>query len=95
MIKTLKESFVYRIAGMIEKTKRPKGESEKQLDVLIYGLTVLLSLVVFSLGLTIKLLGYSLSLPILLGFYVCLLPTTIGALEEAIGISGLTRQQAI
>ncbi len=88
VIKTLKESFVYRIAGMIEKTKRPKGESEKQLDVLIYGLTVLLSLVVFSLGLTIKLLGYSLSLPILLGFYVCLLPTTIGALEEAIGISG-------
>ncbi|MDP8023146.1 MAG: potassium-transporting ATPase subunit KdpB [Conexivisphaerales archaeon] len=89
--KTLKESYVYRIAGMIEKTKRPKGESEKQLDILIYGLTLLLSFVVFSLGITINLLGYSLNLPILLGFYVCLLPTTIGALEEAIGISGLTR----
>jgi len=89
--KTLKESYVYRIAGMIEKTKRPKGESEKQLDALIYGITFLLSLVIFSLGVTIRLLGYSLSLPILLGFYVCLLPTTISALEEAISISGLTR----
>ncbi len=89
--KTLKESYVYRIASMIEKTKRPKDESEKQLDILLYGLSFLLSLVVFSLGLIIRLLGFSLSLPILLGFYVCLLPTTIGALEEAIGISGLTR----
>ncbi|MGC8569025.1 MAG: potassium-transporting ATPase subunit KdpB [Nitrososphaeria archaeon] len=89
--KTLKESYVYRIAGMIERTKRPKGESERQLDSLLYGLTVLLSLVIVSLGLTLYLLGYPLNVPVLMGFYVCLLPTTIGALEEAIGISGLIR----
>ncbi len=89
--KSIKESYVYRIASLIEKTKRPKGESEKQLDLLIFGLSVILSLVVLSLGLVLYLLHYPINLPILLGFYVCLLPTTIGGLEEAIGISGLSR----
>ncbi len=80
---------------MIEKTKRPKSQSEQELNIILYVLTVIFTVIIAALFAIIDVLGFSPNPAILLAFYVCLLPTTIGALHEAIGISGIARMWKI
>ncbi|MEM3855139.1 MAG: potassium-transporting ATPase subunit KdpB [Conexivisphaerales archaeon] len=91
VVKPVRESYVSKIAGMIEKTKRPKSPSEQELNLILYVLTAIFTVIIIAIYVIINALGYSLNPAILLAFYVCLLPTTIGALHEAIGISGIAR----
>jgi len=91
VVKPVKESYVSKIAAMIEGTKRPKSQSEKELNLIINVLTAIFTIIIISLFVILTEIGYKPNPAILLAFYVCLLPTTIGALHEAIGISGIAR----
>lgn len=95
VVKPVKESYVSKIATMIEKTKRPKSQSEQELNLIIYVLTAIFTVVIIALFVILSEIGYKPNPVILLAFYVCLLPTTIGALHEAIGISGIARMWKI
>lgn len=95
VVKPVGESYISKIANMIEKTKRPKSQSEQQLNIILYVLTVIFTVIIVALFAIINALGFSPDPAILLAFYVCLLPTTIGALHEAIGISGIARMWKI
>ncbi|MCL4343782.1 MAG: potassium-transporting ATPase subunit KdpB [Nitrososphaerota archaeon] len=95
VVKPVGESYVSKIADMIEKTKRPKSQSEQELNLILYVLTAIFTVVIIALFVIVGALGYRPNPAILLAFYVCLLPTTIGALHEAIGISGIARMWKI
>ncbi len=91
VVKSLEESFVIRVARLISSSKRPRGENERALHVLVSMFAVLFSTIIIFLYLLLMAEGVVPNPLILMAFYVCLLPTTIGALEEAIGISGIAK----
>jgi len=95
VVKPVAESYISKIANMIEKTKRPKSQSELELNLILYILSAIFTTVIISLFVILNMLGYRPNPAILLAFYVCLLPTTIGALHDAIGISGTARMWKI
>lgn len=95
----LGDSFLDRMIGLVESSKRQATPNEKALNVLLISLTVIFIIVTFTLpsfvDFGLKQSGGdgsgNLSLPVLIALLVCLIPTTIGALISAIGISGIDR----
>jgi len=92
-------SFLDRMIGMVEASKRQATPNEKALTVLLISLTIVFVIVTFTLPVFVN-FGISqsqsttqsgISLPVLIALLVCLIPTTIGALLSAIGISGIDR----
>ncbi len=93
------DSFLDRMIGMVESSKRQATPNEKALNVLLASLTAVFLIVTLSLpafvGFGLEQSGADASgnipLPVLVALLVCLIPTTIGALVSAIGISGIDR----
>jgi len=93
------DSFLDRMIGMVESSKRQATPNEKALNVLLVSLTAVFLIVTFTLpafvDFALKQSGgdssANISLPVLVALLVCLIPTTIGALISAIGISGIDR----
>ncbi len=91
-------SFLDRIIRLVEGAKRQKSPGEIALSILLSALTIIFLITVGSLKLFAD---YSargagapqsdISLPIYIALLVCLIPTTISALLNAIGISGMDR----
>ncbi|NUN15520.1 MAG: potassium-transporting ATPase subunit KdpB [Myxococcales bacterium] len=91
------ETFLDRMIGMVEGSKRQKTPNEIALHILLAALTI-----VFLLA-TVTLLAYSIyavrssgsgtpvTMTVLVALLVCLIPTTIGGLLSAIGIAGMDR----
>lgn len=92
-------SFLDRIIHLIEGAKRKKTPNEIALNIVLSTMTILFLLVVSSLELyadysskmSYQNVGVITTLPILISLLVCLIPTTISALLNAIGISGMDR----
>ncbi len=93
------DSFLDRMIGMVESSKRQATPNEKALNVLLISLTAVFLIVTLTLP---AFVGFGLAqsgsdasanipLPALVALLVCLIPTTIGALVSAIGISGIDR----
>lgn len=93
------DSFLDRMIGMVESSKRQATPNEKALNVLLVSLTAVFLIVTLTLP---AFFGFavaqsrmdpegSIPLPVLVALLVCLIPTTIGALVSAIGISGIDR----
>lgn len=93
------DSFLDRMIGLIESTRRHKTPNEKALSILLVSLTLVFLVAVIALKLVAT---YSeaesgfkgeshLKILPLIALLVCLIPTTIGALLSAIGISGVDR----
>ncbi len=93
------DSFLDRMIGMVESSKRQATPNEKALNVLLLSLTAVFLIVTLTLP---AFVGFGLAesgadatgnipLPVLVALLVCLIPTTIGALVSAIGISGIDR----
>lgn len=92
-------SFLHRMIHLIEGAKRQKTPNEIALNIVLSALTIVFLFTVCSL----KLFGdYSakaaqqslddvLTLPVLISLLICLIPTTISALLNAVGISGMDR----
>lgn len=93
------DSFLDRMIGMVESSKRQATPNEKALDILLISLTAVFLIVTFTLpafvDFGLKQSGGdgsgNIPLPVLIALLVCLIPTTIGALISAIGISGIDR----
>jgi K+-transporting ATPase ATPase B chain len=93
------DSFLDRMIGMVESSKRRATPNETALNVLLLSLTAVFLIVTVTLP---AFVGFGLAqsgadpagnvpLPVLVALLVCLIPTTIGALVSAIGISGIDR----
>lgn len=93
------DSFLDRMIGMVESSKRQATPNEQALNVLLISLTAVFLIVTLTLP---AFVGFGLAqsgadaagnipLPVLVALLVCLIPTTIGALVSAIGISGIDR----
>lgn len=92
-------SFLDRMIGLIEGSKRQRTPNEIALHIVLSALTIIFLLTTSSL----KTFGeYSavaakqdlsqiLTIPILIALLVCLIPTTISALLSAVGIAGIDR----
>jgi K+-transporting ATPase ATPase B chain len=93
------DSFLDRMIGMVESSKRQATPNERALNILLVSLTVVFLIVTFTLPAFVDFglkqsVGNSsgnIPLPVLIALLVCLIPTTIGALISAIGISGIDR----
>ena len=91
------ESFLDRMIGMVEGTKRQKTPNEVALTILLVALTIVFLVV------TVTLLPFSIfsveaagsgtvvSITALIALLVCLIPTTIGGLLSAVGVAGMSR----
>lgn len=92
-------SFFDRMIGLIEGTHRQKTPTEVALNIVLSALTIVFLLSVISLrsfaAFSSQAANQDLSsivtLPVLTALLVCLIPTTISALLDAIGISGMDR----
>lgn len=92
-------SFLDRMIGLIEGTKRQRTPNEIALHIVLSGLTIIFLLVTASLktfadfsGAAAKQdLSHAITVPILVALLVCLIPTTISALLSAVGIAGMDR----
>ncbi len=93
------DSFLDRMIGMVESSKRQATPNEKALNMLLISLTAVFVIVTFTLP---AFVGFgqrqpggdgsgAIPLTVLVSLLVCLIPTTIGALISAIGISGIDR----
>ncbi len=93
------DSFLDRMIGMVESSKRQATPNEKALGVLLLSLTAVFLIVTLTLPAFVAFgerqmggaVSGGISLPVLVALLVCLIPTTIGALISAIGISGIDR----
>ncbi len=93
------DSFLDRMIGMVESSKRQATPNEKALNLLLIALTAVFLIVTFTLppfvDFGLRQAGGdgsgNIPLPVLVALLVCLIPTTIGALISAIGISGIDR----
>ncbi len=92
-------TFLDRIILLIEGAKRQKTPNEIALNIVLAALTIVFLLTVSSLKLfavysaraASQALSEKVTIPILIALLVCLIPTTISALLNAIGISGMDR----
>ncbi|MGZ8154079.1 MAG: potassium-transporting ATPase subunit KdpB [Burkholderiales bacterium] len=91
------ESFLDRMIGMVEASKRQKTPNEIALTILLVAMTLIFLLAcvtlvpysIFSVDAAKQ--GSPVSMTTLVALLVCLIPTTIGALLSAIGIAGMGR----
>src|SRR6202050_4921065 len=80
------ETFLDRMIKLVEGASRQKTPNEIALNILLAGLTIIVSLqpmAIYS--------GAPQSVFVLVALLVCLIPTTIGGLLSAIGIAGMDR----
>lgn len=91
------ETFLDRMIALVEGSERRKTPNETALNVLIFGITVVLLLTIatlypFSLH-AVRAAGHGQpsSIAVLVALLVCLIPTTIGGLLSAISIAGMDR----
>lgn len=92
-------SFLDRMIALIEGAERKKTPNEISLSIVLSSLSIIFLLVVISLKsfsvYSEKVANQDLStiitVPVLIALLVCLIPTTISALLNAIGISGMDR----
>ena len=91
------ETFIDKMATMVEGVKRQKTPNEVSLDVLLVGITIIFMCCVASLLPISSFIAASkgevnpVNLSVLIALFVCLAPTTIGALLSTISISGMNR----
>lgn len=92
-------TFLDKMIALVESAQRQKTPNEIALTIVLSGLTLIFLLAVttlkFFVDYTTKISGQNLSdivtVPVLASLFVCLIPTTICALLNAIGISGMDR----
>jgi K+-transporting ATPase ATPase B chain len=85
------EGFLDRMIRLVEGAERQKTPNELALTALLATLTLVFLLVCATLPPFGWYAGAEFELPVLVALFVCLIPTTIGALVDAIGISGIDR----
>jgi len=85
------ESFLDRMIGLVEGSRRQKTPNEIALTILLAALTIIFLVVILTLKFYGVYAGISFSITILAALLVCLIPTTIGGLLSAIGIAGIDR----
>ncbi|MHB1376591.1 MAG: potassium-transporting ATPase subunit KdpB [Candidatus Humimicrobiaceae bacterium] len=85
------DTFLDKMIGMVESSKRQKTPNEIALNILLIGLTIIFVFVVVTLEQFTQYSNISVSIPVLAALLVCLIPTTIGGLLSAIGIAGMNR----
>lgn len=91
------ESFLDRMIGMVEASRRQKTPNEIALNILLAALTIvfllatatLLPFSIYSVNQAGQ--GAPVTMTVLVALLVCLIPTTIGGLLSAIGIAGMDR----
>lgn len=90
-------TFLDRIIGLVEGSRRQKTPNEVALSILLSGLTLIFLIVCASLlPFTIYAsssagVGSPVSMTMIVALFVCLIPTTIGGLLSAVGIAGMNR----
>jgi potassium-transporting ATPase ATP-binding subunit len=85
------ETFLDRMISLVEGADRQKTPNEVALDILIFGLTLVLLVAVVTLEPMAIYSDAVQSATVLVALFVCLAPTTIGGLLSAIGIAGMDR----
>ncbi|MCL6087813.1 MAG: potassium-transporting ATPase subunit KdpB, partial [Actinobacteria bacterium] len=85
------DTFLDKMIGMVESSKRQKTPNEIALNILLIGLTIIFVFVVATLQQFAQYSNTSATIPVLAALLVCLIPTTIGGLLSAIGIAGMNR----
>lgn len=93
------DSFLDRMIGMVEASRRQATPNEKALHILLISLTAVFLIVTLTLPAFVDFAlkqsdsggSGNIALPVLIALLICLIPTTIGALISAIGISGIDR----
>lgn len=93
------KSFLDRMIALIEGAKRQKTPSEIALNIVLSALTIIFLLTITSLKILSDYsaaqadqdLSHIVTLPVLIALLVCLIPTTISALLNSVGISGMNR----
>ncbi|HZM54626.1 MAG TPA: potassium-transporting ATPase subunit KdpB, partial [Acidimicrobiales bacterium] len=85
------ETFLDRMIILVEGASRQKTPNEIALDILIFGLTLILLVAVATLEPMAIYSKAIQSATVLVALFVCLAPTTIGGLLSAIGIAGMDR----
>jgi potassium-transporting ATPase ATP-binding subunit len=85
------ETFLDRMIALVEGSERRKTANETTLNVLIFGITVVLLLTAATLYPFSTEHGHPPGVPLLAALLVCLIPTTIGGLLSAISIAGMDR----
>ena len=85
------KSFLDRMIGLVEGSRRQKTPNEIALTILLSALTIIFLIVIISLKPFGRYSGVSLTMTVLVALLVCLIPTTIGGLLNAIGIAGIDR----
>lgn len=85
------QSFMDRMIGLVEGSRRRKTPNELALGTVLTVLTMIFVLVVLTLAPIAAFAGAPQSPVVLVALLVCLIPTTIGALLSAIGIAGMDR----
>jgi K+-transporting ATPase ATPase B chain len=85
------ETFLDRMISLVEGASRQKTPNEIALDILIFGLTLILLVAVATLEPMAIYSKAIQSATVLIALFVCLAPTTIGGLLSAIGIAGMDR----
>src|ERR1019366_1652023 len=84
-------TFLDRMITLVEGANRQKTPNEVALDILIFGLTLILLVAVATLEPMAIYSNSVQSVTVLIALFVCLAPTTIGGLLSAIGIAGMDR----
>lgn len=85
------QSFLDRMIGLVEGSKRQKTPNEIALTILLAGMTLLFLIVCATLECFAVYAGQILPVFALVALLVTLIPTTIGGLLPAIGIAGMDR----
>jgi K+-transporting ATPase ATPase B chain len=85
------KSFMDRMIGLVEGSRRQKTPNEIALTILLSALTIVFLVVVITLKPFGRYSGVTLTTTGLVALLVCLIPTTIGGLLNAIGIAGIDR----
>ncbi len=85
------ETFIDRMIGMIESTKRDKTPNEKSLEIFLISSALVFVVVVVTLPIFSQFLNFHISTSLLIALFVCLIPTTISGLLPAVGIAGMDR----
>jgi K+-transporting ATPase ATPase B chain len=84
-------SFMDRMIGLVEGSRRQKTPNEIALTILLSALTIVFLVVVITLKPFGRYSGVAFPTTGLVALLVCLIPTTIGGLLNAIGIAGIDR----
>jgi K+-transporting ATPase ATPase B chain len=85
------ETFLDRMILLVEEADRQKTPNEVALEILIFGLTLILLVAVATLEPMAIYSKAVQSVTVLIALFVCLAPTTIGGLLSAIGIADMDR----